>query len=228
MSGGGGSGPRARAASTSSWKARARSGGIAPLQIASMRFRRSPSSARCSRSRLECLVIRSASLRDDGTGRWSATRRCIGDRSPAVTLARPAGTWRGCEAPNHDAFTRFRQWSRSAPVWRDPTGRTGGGLVDRMVVGRSQPRSIERALRHEVPEPVLAGLEALRDAVARLVGVPAGMLGRRRVTAADMATGRAASEVEPPAAARGAFDAARPARCARSGRCRVEPPRSTS
>jgi hypothetical protein len=62
-----------------------------------------------------------------------------------------------------------------------------------------------------VPEPGLAGLEALDDRMAGVRRVMAGVLGWRRVAAADMTAASASTEVEPPAAGRQAFDAAGPA-----------------
>jgi hypothetical protein len=62
-----------------------------------------------------------------------------------------------------------------------------------------------------IPEPGLAGLEALDDWMAGVRRVMAGVLGRGRVATADMPAAGAPTEVEPPAAGRQAFDAARPA-----------------
>src|SRR5581483_6204342 len=67
-------------------------------------------------------------------------------------------------------------------------------------------------LARVVPEPGLARLEALHDRVPGLGRVPARVLLRRRVAAADMPALRAPAQVHPPAAGGLALDAAGSAR----------------
>jgi hypothetical protein len=65
------------------------------------------------------------------------------------------------------------------PVAGDATGWSGHGLVERVMMGRSQDGSLEILLRRVVPEPVLARLVALGDGVLRSAGMSARMLGWR-------------------------------------------------
>jgi hypothetical protein len=65
------------------------------------------------------------------------------------------------------------------PVAGDATGWSGHGLLERVMVRRSQDGSLEILLLHVVPEPVLARLVALDDGVLRSAGMAAGMLGWR-------------------------------------------------
>lgn len=96
------------------------------------------------------------------------------------------------------------------PVGRHPTGRSGHGLVQRVVVRWRQRRSFEVLLARVVPEPVLARFVAVDDRMPGVVGVVAGVLRRRRVAAADATAVGTPTEMEPPAAGRLAVDAARP------------------
>src|ERR1700722_2141066 len=93
------------------------------------------------------------------------------------------------------------------PVGRHPAGRARGGLAERMVLGRGQRRPVVVLLGRIVPEPVFARLEAPDDGMAVLLGVVAGVLARRAVAAADMATCRATAEVQPPPVRCEALDA---------------------
>ena len=90
------------------------------------------------------------------------------------------------------------------------TGGAGCGLVQRMVVRRSELRTGVHASGLEVPEPLLLRLEALDVPVPGCPEVRLSVLGRRGVAAPDVATLGAASEVEPPSARLSgeAFDAA--------------------
>lgn len=65
------------------------------------------------------------------------------------------------------------------PVAGDATGWSGHGLLERVMVRRSQDGSLEILLRHVVPEPVLARLVTLDDGVLRSAGMAARMLGWR-------------------------------------------------
>jgi hypothetical protein len=97
------------------------------------------------------------------------------------------------------------------PVSGHATGWSGHGLVDRVMVRRSQDGTLEVLLRRVVPEPVLARLVALDDRVLLGSGMVARMLGWRRVATADVAALRAAAQVEPPTAGGQALDAPRAA-----------------
>ena len=76
-----------------------------------------------------------------------------------------------------------------------------------MVPGRRELRPVERLIGPEVPEPVLSGLVRLDDRVTSLLEVLRAVLSRRRVTAADVAAGGAAAQMDPPPAVREAFGA---------------------
>ena len=65
------------------------------------------------------------------------------------------------------------------PVAGDATGWSGHGLLDRVMMWRSQDGSLEILLSRVVPEPVLARLIALDDGVLRSAGMAARMLGWR-------------------------------------------------
>jgi PPOX class probable F420-dependent enzyme len=98
------------------------------------------------------------------------------------------------------------------PVGGDAVLGAGGGLVQRVVVRRGQFRApLVQPVVGVAPEPGFLGLEALDDRVPGLLGVGAGVLGRRGVAAADVAALGAAAQVEPPAAGRVALGAAGPA-----------------
>ena len=85
------------------------------------------------------------------------------------------------------------------PVPWHAAGRSGHGLVERVVVRRSKDRTVEELLRRVIPEPVLARLEALGDRMVITGGMATRMLRWRRVAAADMPASRTAPEMEPPA-----------------------------
>src|SRR6516165_1667103 len=82
-----------------------------------------------------------------------------------------------------------------------------------MVLGRGQLRAaaVHPVLR-VAPEPRLAGLEAPDERVPGGGRMGAGVLGRRRVAAADVPALRTPAQVEPPAPNIVALGAARPAR----------------
>ena len=84
------------------------------------------------------------------------------------------------------------------PVRWHATGRSGDGLVERVMARRSQGGTLEVFLGRVVPEPILAWLEALDDWMPRIDGVVTRVLGWRRVATADVAAVRAAAQVEPP------------------------------
>jgi len=102
----------------------------------------------------------------------------------------------------------------SLPVSRDEASRSRHGLVKGMVAWRSQRRTVKKLLARVIPKPILTGLEALHDPMSAVGRMPAGMLGRRRVAAADVPTPRTALKVEPPTSGCEALEAA----CA-TGRC---------
>src|SRR5438552_10908746 len=77
---------------------------------------------------------------------------------------------------------------------------------------RSQLRPIQEVLGRVVPEPVLAGLVTLDDFVAGIGRMATCVLGRRRITATDVAAARAATQVKPPASGSDAIRVARTAR----------------
>jgi hypothetical protein len=68
MSGGGGSGPRAREAATARSNSRLTSAGVLAAQLASIWRTRSVSAARWARSCLDRLVIRTSRCRAGGAG----------------------------------------------------------------------------------------------------------------------------------------------------------------
>jgi hypothetical protein len=94
------------------------------------------------------------------------------------------------------------------PVDGYATDRSGHRLVQRMVIRWNQFGAVDVVLDCVVPEPVLARLEAVDDAMARTRRVVPGVLGRRGVATADVAATSAASEMEPPAAGCQALEAA--------------------
>src|SRR4029077_2202256 len=98
------------------------------------------------------------------------------------------------------------------PVTRHARLRARHALVERMMLRRSQRRPREGILCLVVPEPVLAGLEAADDRMPRDLRVRGRVLRGRAVAAPDVAALGAPAQMDPPAAARVALDAARPAR----------------
>src|SRR4051794_28481774 len=86
-----------------------------------------------------------------------------------------------------------------APVGRNPPPGPGRRLVTGPRGGGRERRPVEHRLVAVVPEPVLAGLEALHDAVPGGRGVGGGGLGGRAVAAPDVAAGGAPPQVHPPA-----------------------------
>src|SRR4029079_6281877 len=97
------------------------------------------------------------------------------------------------------AWTLLASVEVTLPVPGHPTRRSGHRMVERVVVWRSEHGSLEVLLGGVIPEPVLAGLEALDDRMPGVGGVAARMLRRRRVAAPDMAAVGAAAKMEPPA-----------------------------
>jgi len=98
------------------------------------------------------------------------------------------------------------------PPSGDAVAGPGHWLLKRVMAGRSQLRPIQEVLGRVVPEPVLAGLVTLDDRVAGIGRMATCVLGRRRITATDVAAARAATQVKPPASGGDAFRAARTAR----------------
>src|SRR4051812_25119098 len=72
--------------------------------------------------------------------------------------------------------------------------------------------AVDRLLAGEVPEPVLAGLEATYHGVASSGGMFGGVLTGRRVATANVPTPRAATQVKPPTVGSQALHAAAAAR----------------
>ena len=66
----------------------------------------------------------------------------------------------------------------SLPVPGDPAGGSRHRLFGGVMPGRGQVRPFEELLCRVVPEPILVGLEALRDAVPGVGGVVACVLRR--------------------------------------------------
>ena len=64
------------------------------------------------------------------------------------------------------------------PVSGHPTRGSRHRLVERVVTGWSEGRSLEVLLGAVVPEPILARLEALDDRMTGFSRVAAGVLGR--------------------------------------------------
>src|ERR1035437_7440281 len=89
MSGWGGRGPRARAASTSSAKAAARSGGMARSQSAVICLTRTLPAPRCSRSYLDLFVIRSSYAIRGISADWDRYFALIDDACPAARCNGP-------------------------------------------------------------------------------------------------------------------------------------------
>ena len=100
-------------------------------------------------------------------------------------------------------------------VWHAPS-RSRHGLIERMVIWRSQLRAVYVVAGGEVPEPVFARFVAASHRMPGIGGVPVGVLRRRRITTTDMAANGATSQMEPPATRGQALDAAWPARGYRS------------
>src|SRR5262245_39006820 len=100
-----------------------------------------------------------------------------------------------------------------APVGGDPAVRAWHRLLPRVAVraGQRRARLVEVLVRVR-PEPGLPRLEAADDRVAGLLGVRGGVLGRRGVTAPDVAALSAAAQVQPPPALGFTLDAAGAAR----------------
>jgi hypothetical protein len=94
--------------------------------------------------------------------------------------------------------------------WNSP-GRTWSRLVERMVTRPSEGGSTTDLLGGVVPEPLFAWLEALNDRVSSGLSVRRGVLSRRGVTAANVATFGAAPQVEPPSTIIEALSTAGPA-----------------
>ena len=103
-------------------------------------------------------------------------------------------------------------WSRQSAGTR-PSGPGTGWSAGRLVGGSSSGPSPPVSLG-VVPEPVLAGLEALDDGWPDCGEVRGGVLGGGGVAAADVAALDAAPQVHPPAAVR--FAPAQPGRSERS------------
>ena len=95
MSGCGGRGPRARAASTSRAKAAARSGGTACSHSAVICFTRAFPAARCSRSYLDLFVIWSSPRIPGISADWDNHIALIDDACPADRSNAPASGARG-------------------------------------------------------------------------------------------------------------------------------------
>jgi hypothetical protein len=92
------------------------------------------------------------------------------------------------------------------PVDRHAAPWSGRRLIERMMRGRSERRSVGELVGAVVPEPVLTGLETLNHRVAALRGVAARVLGGRGITAADVAATRAPPQVKPPTTVSKALD----------------------
>src|SRR5436190_12156300 len=138
----------------------------------------------------------------------------IGRNSPEVVtgVSRKSGARIKKTRASRDRLPAATSVQQSLPAWGDPAGGARHGLLQRVVPRRDQLRTLEKLLGRVVPEPILAGLEALGDGMAGSGGVAACMLRGRRVAAADVAAAGAAAEVKPPAPRGEAFHASRAAR----------------
>jgi hypothetical protein len=86
------------------------------------------------------------------------------------------------------------------PVRWNSAAWPGSRLVHRVMRGRCKRRALQEVIGPVVIEPLLARLEARHDGMTGGARVGGRMLRRRRVTAADVATSSASSEVKPPPA----------------------------
>jgi hypothetical protein len=73
-------------------------------------------------------------------------------------------------------------------------------LIERVVSGWCELRSVEVVAVRVVVEPLFSWLVALDDGMPGVAGMVGGVLRRRVVTAADVPAEGAAAKVEPPAA----------------------------
>jgi hypothetical protein len=112
-----------------------------------------------------------------------------------LALAGPDLARRTSSVPHPEA----RSVQVALPVSRHTAGRSGHRLCQRVVLRRSKDRAVGVLLRGVVPEPVLVRLEASDDGMPSFGRVSAGVLGRRRIAAADVPAVSAAPQVEPPA-----------------------------
>jgi hypothetical protein len=87
---------------------------------------------------------------------------------------------------------------QALPIGRHLTRRPGRRLLEWVMLGRSQGRSLVEVAGRVVKEPFLARLVASNYRVIGVLGVGSGMLTRRRVAATDVSALCAASQVEPP------------------------------
>ena len=94
------------------------------------------------------------------------------------------------------------------PIRRDATGWPRHGLVQRVMSRGCELRTVPNLLGRVIPEPVLIRLVALDNGMASRSGVVAGVLGWRRVAAADVTAFGATTQVKPPAIRGEARDAA--------------------
>lgn len=107
------------------------------------------------------------------------------------------------------------------PVRWDPSGRSGHGLVNRMMRRWRQCRTRRELFTSIVVEPVLTRFEARDDWVPRLTSVLGCMLFRGVVAASNVTALRATSKVKPPSAGRITFHTSRAARFHRGIDCFV-------
>jgi hypothetical protein len=86
----------------------------------------------------------------------------------------------------------------SLPIWGHPILGTRNGLIERVMLWRSQGGTLEISPTGVVEEPVLVGLIAVKYPMPGFGHVATRVLGRRCVAAADVAALGAAAKVEPP------------------------------
>jgi hypothetical protein len=84
-------------------------------------------------------------------------------------------------------------------------------LIERVVPWRDQLRAVQELFGRVVPEPVFVRLVTLDDRVPCVGRMVTCVLGWGRVTAADVSTLRATTQVEPPTTGGEALDASRTA-----------------
>lgn len=97
------------------------------------------------------------------------------------------------------------------PIGRYLSCRTRGGLIEWMVLGGGQRRTLDKSLRCVVPIPILPRLKTTEQGMARFPGMSRGMLARGGITAADVPTFCASPQVQPPPTGLEALDTTRAA-----------------
>ena len=87
----------------------------------------------------------------------------------------------------------LRVYQKVLPVGRDPSGWSGHGLVERMMLRRCQMRSFDIFVCLVIPKPILARLETADDRVTGRFGVRSRVLAGGVVTTSNVAAFRTPS-----------------------------------